>query len=159
MYSKVLLAYDGSVEGRLALREGARIAQICGAEVLLLAVVDTSLGLMLAEGAAPGLTDQECGAYQEVLDEGARRLRAMGFASPATRLGVGDTAQQIAEAAKEIGADLVVVGHRQQGAFARWWTGSTAASLLDCLGCSLLVSRKEISDEVFFSKMQAPATA
>jgi hypothetical protein len=27
MYKKVLLAYDGSIEGRLALREGAKLAQ------------------------------------------------------------------------------------------------------------------------------------
>jgi hypothetical protein len=40
LYKKVLLAYDGSIEGRRALREGARIAQLCGAEVFLLAVAE-----------------------------------------------------------------------------------------------------------------------
>jgi hypothetical protein len=29
LYKKVLLAYDGSIDGRRALREGARIAQLC----------------------------------------------------------------------------------------------------------------------------------
>ena len=42
MYKKVLLAYDGSVEGRRALREGAKLAQLCQAEVFLLAVVEVS---------------------------------------------------------------------------------------------------------------------
>jgi nucleotide-binding universal stress UspA family protein len=42
MYKKVLLAYDGSVEGRRALREGAKLAQLCRAEVFLLAVVELS---------------------------------------------------------------------------------------------------------------------
>ena len=37
MYTKILLCYDGSREGRLALREGARLAQITGADVILLA--------------------------------------------------------------------------------------------------------------------------
>ncbi|HCI98959.1 MAG TPA: universal stress protein, partial [Sulfitobacter sp.] len=37
MYRTILLAYDGTTEGRLALREGARLAQICNAEVVLLA--------------------------------------------------------------------------------------------------------------------------
>jgi len=32
MYKKVLLAYDGSIEGRRALREGAKLAQLCEAE-------------------------------------------------------------------------------------------------------------------------------
>ena len=42
MYKKVLLAYDGSIEGRRALREGAKLAQMCRAEVFLLAVVEVS---------------------------------------------------------------------------------------------------------------------
>ncbi len=37
--ARVLLAYDGSVEGRTALREGALLARQCGAEVFLLAVL------------------------------------------------------------------------------------------------------------------------
>ena len=41
MYKRILLAYDGSVEGRTALREGALLARQCGAEVFLLsALVD-----------------------------------------------------------------------------------------------------------------------
>ena len=39
MYKRVLLAYDGSVEGRTALREGALLARQCGAEVFLLSVL------------------------------------------------------------------------------------------------------------------------
>ena len=35
MYKRILLAYDGSVEGRTALREGALLARQCGAEVFL----------------------------------------------------------------------------------------------------------------------------
>jgi len=39
MYKRILLAYDGSVEGRTALREGALLARQCGAEVFLLSVL------------------------------------------------------------------------------------------------------------------------
>ena len=57
MYKKVLLAYDGSVEGRRALREGAKLAQFCGAEVFLLAVVEISSGTVtLATPIANGAT-------------------------------------------------------------------------------------------------------
>jgi nucleotide-binding universal stress UspA family protein len=96
MYRKVLLAYDGSVEGRLALREGARLAQLCGAEVVLLAVVNLSSGILIAEGAGPhGAVEHQQDAYREVLAEGIERLKAMGF-SPTARLEAGDPAQQIA---------------------------------------------------------------
>ena len=39
MYKRILLAYDGSIEGRTALREGALLARQCGAEVFLLSVL------------------------------------------------------------------------------------------------------------------------
>ena len=42
MYRKVLLAYGGSIEGRRALREGAKLAQLCRAEVFVLADVELS---------------------------------------------------------------------------------------------------------------------
>ena len=41
---------DGSIEGRRALREGARIAQLFTAEVFLLAVVDVSAGTGTLDG-------------------------------------------------------------------------------------------------------------
>ena len=48
MYLHILLAYDGTLEGRLALREGARLAQVSGARVTLMAVVDPGYGIGLA---------------------------------------------------------------------------------------------------------------
>lgn len=141
MYEKILLAYDGSVEGRLALREGAKLAQLCGAEVFLLAVVNLSAGIIMAEGAAPGAAEHQQNAYKEVLNEGVKQLKAMGF-TPTHRLEFGDPASQIAAVAREINAGLVVVGHRQQSAFARWWRGSVGASLHEQLSCSLLIAQQ-----------------
>jgi len=140
MYGKILLAYDGSVEGRLALREGAQLARLCGAEVFLLAVVNLSAGIVMAEGAAPGAAEHQQIAYSEVLDEGVEQLKAMGF-TPTHRLEFGDPASRIAAVAREINAGLVVVGHRQQSAFARWWRGSVGASLHEQLSCSLLIAQ------------------
>lgn len=140
MYGKVLLAYDGSVEGRLALREGARLAQLCGAEVFLLAVVNLSTGFVMAEGAMPGVVEHQQDAYREVLAEGVERLKAMGF-SPTARLENGDPTNQITAVAREISADLVVVGHRHQSPLARWWRGSVGANLLEELNCSLLIAQ------------------
>ena len=41
---------------------------------------------------------------------------------------------------REIGADLVVVGDREQTALARWWSGSVGQSLLAHAPCSVLVA-------------------
>ena len=147
MYKKVLLAYDGSVEGRLALREGAKLAQYCGAEVFLLAVVEPSFGATLEGGVMIPIDDQ-IATYKAILDEGVRRLQAIGF-SPTARLGMGAAGQEIAGVAEEIGANLVVVGHRPTGPLARWWFGSVGSYLVRHLRCSVLVAQTEISDDQF----------
>ena len=49
VYKRILLAYDGSVEGRTALREGALLARQCGAEVFLLSVLADPGAFMYTE--------------------------------------------------------------------------------------------------------------
>jgi nucleotide-binding universal stress UspA family protein len=147
MYKKVLLAYDGSVEGRRALREGAKLAQLCRADVFLLAVVELSSIVIPDAGLAIPAEDQ-ASHYRSVLAEGVERLKALGF-SPTARIESGDPAAKIAEVAEEIGADLVVVGHRPQGPLARWWFGSIGSYLVKRLRCSVLVGQTEISDDEF----------
>ena len=148
MYKKVLLAYDGSIEGRRALREGAKLAQLCHAEVFLLAVVETASSVAALEGGVMISMDEQFAAYQAILAEGVERLKALGF-SPTARLEAGDPGQTIADVAEEIGAQLVVVGHRPQGPLARWWFGSVGSYLVKRLRYSVLVGQTEISDDEF----------
>jgi nucleotide-binding universal stress UspA family protein len=86
MYKKVLLAYDGSIEGRRALREGAKLAQLCRAEVFLLAVVEITSVASLEGGLAIPI-DEQIANYKAILAEGVERLKALGF-SPTARLGM-----------------------------------------------------------------------
>jgi nucleotide-binding universal stress UspA family protein len=147
MYDKVLLAYDGSIEGRRALREGARIAQFCRSEVFLLAVVEVSAGTGTLEGGLVIPITEQVEIYQKILGEGVERLKAMGF-SPTARLGMGEAGREIAAVAEEIGANLVVIGHRPDGPLARWWF-SVGTYLVKHLRCSVLVAQTEIGDEEF----------
>jgi nucleotide-binding universal stress UspA family protein len=146
LYKKVLLAYDGSIEGRRALREGARIAQLCNAEVYLLAVAEVATGVGTLEGGFIPVTEQ-IEIYQKILGEGVERLKAMGF-SPTARLSTGEAGREIAKVAAEIGANLVVVGHRPDGLLARWFS-SVGTYLVKNIRCSVLVAQTEISDEEF----------
>ena len=156
MYKKILLAYDGSVEGRRALREGAKLAQFCGAEVFLLAVVETASSVAALEGGIMISMDEQFANYQAILAEGVERLKTMGF-SPTARLGMGDAGQVITEVAQEIDANLVVVGHRPQGPLARWLFGSVGTYLVKHLLCSVLVAQTEISDDQFAQLTAAAA--
>ena len=99
---------------------------------------------------------EQTAAYETILTEGVERLKAMGF-SPNARLVVGDPGKEIAGVAKEIGANLVVVGHRPTGPLARWWFGSVGSYLIKHLRCSVLVAQTEISDDQF-AQLTAVAT-
>jgi len=146
MYRRILLAYDGSVEGRTALREGALLARQCNAEVFLLSVLVDPGALLLPEAALAGASVQAEEDFLEILNEGVARLRKLGF-DPTAKLVRGQPAEEIGSYARQIGADLIVVGHRRQSAFDRWWSGPKGAYLMDYTDCSLLVARNIVSDE------------
>jgi Universal stress protein family len=70
-----------------------------------------------------------------------------GWAS--ARLGIGEAGREIAKVAEDIGANLVVVGHRPDGPLARWWFGSVGTYLVKNLHCSVLIAQTEIGDDEF----------
>lgn len=158
MYKNILLAYDGTVEGALALREGALLARTCGAQVILLSVVsDTTSAIGLTEGVGDSV-GQDIDGHKSLLKQAVAWLDAHGF-KPVTKLVVGEPAQAIGAVAREVNADLVVVGHRRKNAFSRWWSGSTQAYLSDHVGCSILIACNPTGDEAFDEAIgtQAPA--
>ena len=140
-YRKILLAYDGSQEGKRALLECADLASFLQAETHLLAVATMPPSLFLTEGFVPEeLLEEEKKRTQSVLEDGIRTLRDRGF-NVAGQLSVGEPVEEICRMAKAIGVDLIVVGHSQKTSFAaRWWKGSVGASLLDYAPCSLLIA-------------------
>ena len=158
MYRRIVLAYDGTREGRSALREGALLAKGCGAQMFLLSVIAESAAARIGETASPNAVAREHANYQTILEEGVERLRAHGCDAVA-RLALGEPAKVIAAFAREVDADLVVVGHRKVNTVTRWWSGSTGAYLLDHVGCTLLIALNTISDEQFETAFKAKADA
>jgi nucleotide-binding universal stress UspA family protein len=147
MYRKVLLCYDGSAEGRRALREGAELAISMHADAYLLAICRSMMSSAVPEAVTPELVACEDDTARALLDEGVAWLEAHGLHAEG-ELAIGDPLRHIPEAAARIGADLVVVGHRPRGRLARWWSDSAQHSLLDLVSCSLLVSMSSAeSDE------------
>ncbi len=153
MYKRVLLAYDGTLEGRTALREGALLAKACHAQVFFLSVLKDATGFRLAEGVNPYATTHLNSSESSVFDEGVTRLKQMGL-DPVAKMMTGDPAACIGAFAREVAPDLVVVGHRKQGVLSRWWSGSSGAYLCDQVDCSLLIGRTTIDDETFKSDLR-----
>ena len=142
MYERILLAYDGSEEGRKALKECADLAVAVKAEVHLLAVIPFYAGMMVVEGMVmENDFEQEKKRYQAILDEGLARLRDRGFESVQGTLANGEPVDEIVARAKAIKADLICVGHRKaKGWTERWWRGSVGKTLTDHAGCSVLIA-------------------
>ncbi len=144
MYRCVLLCYDGSAEGRRALREGARVALAVGARAHLLAICKSLLANTTPEGLTPALMECQEGTARVLLDEGVQKLRELGVQAEGA-LVYGDPIVEIPRVARELRADLIVIGHRARGRLARWWSDSDEQVLLDRISCSILVAMN--SDE------------
>lgn len=156
MYERVLLAYDGSMEGGIALREGAILARCHGSKVFLLSVVDDSGGVRLAESAQAGLVADLIERSRASLSKGVARLAGLGMQVTA-KLAVGEPAKVIGAYAREVSADLVVVGHHKRGMLERWWSGPTGAYLCDHIACTVLIARNAVSDAAFEAAMTKAA--
>jgi nucleotide-binding universal stress UspA family protein len=150
MYKHILLAYDGSLEGRTALREGALLAKACHAQVFFLSVLPDTSSFNLSEGFASA---QRTTRETTVFDEGVARLRQMNL-NPVARMMTGDPGACIGAFAREVDADLVVVGHKRQSALSRWWSGSQGGYLCDHVNCSILIGRCVIDDETFANDLR-----
>ena len=140
MYKKILLAYDGTREGRAAIVECEEIAHLLQAEIHLLAVVHMPSALFLTEGFVPNsFIEHERQSFQEIVDEGVAILSKCGHAARG-HLSCGEPVAEICRLARELGVDLVVVGHRRHASIAtRWWHGSVGMSLVEHAPCSILV--------------------
>lgn len=143
MFQTILLCYNGTPEGRRALREGAEIAKRNNAKAHLLAVIVPvfSSGEIVSEE----LIERTQSDYHAVLEEGIAKLRAEGIQVEG-HMATGRPEDIIPACAREVGADLIVVGHRNQSTLARWWHGSVGGFLVDHAPCSILISVQSPSE-------------
>lgn len=139
MYKTVLLCYDGSAQGRKALREGAALARLMDCETHLLAICRDLISASPPEGMSSALVECEENAARTILDEGVRKLIEFGVKAQGALL-IGDPQVHIPNFAAKIGADLIVIGHRPRGRLARWWSESPQPTLLNRVSCSILVA-------------------
>jgi nucleotide-binding universal stress UspA family protein len=137
MYRRVLVPVDGSPIAELALPHAAAIAEAHHAEILLLRVVTAPLTSRTRSDAS-----ESTGPFEEAIGESfrvaeragardlesARRQLAMvGFRGAVTeQVLIGKARERICEAARDLRADVVVMGPRGRGGFARAVSGSVA---------------------------------
>ncbi|HEX9774345.1 MAG TPA: universal stress protein [Actinomycetota bacterium] len=116
VYSKVLIATDGSATASAASRVGADLASAVGARALLLYVGD------VAEG-------------ERVLRE---TREALGIDAE-TKAVAGHAADKILEIAEAEGADLIVVGNKGMSGARRFLLGSVPNQVSHNAPCNVLI--------------------
>lgn len=141
-YRTLLLAYDGSNDGRRVLLEGADLAKGFQAKAHLLAVISPKSGHAFAQSLASTEPMEQTQFFRNTVEDGVRFFRKRGIEVEG-HTARGEPVEEIARLAREVDADLVVVGHRPHGALARWWSTPTCVSLLDAVHCGVLVCRQD----------------
>ena len=141
MYKHIILAYDGTVTGQRALLELKELAHWGNPRLTLVAVaphpVDVgSMEMGYYTSANPEALEH---TLKEQLAQGVHTLQAMGFTAQGEFL-QGEVIHELSGFAERAGADLIVVGHKhEKNLLRRWWSGSTAKSLVEESPCNVLI--------------------
>lgn len=143
MYKRILLAYDGSESGQKALLDCKDLAALAQAEVFLVAVMPPATSYVAFEGgvyeSTPEEREQQKQHFNQILADGLQRLTDAGRTAKG-EIVVGESVDAITQYARQMEADLIVVGHKHLDSWAaRWWRGSTSRALIEHANCSVLV--------------------
>ncbi|WP_153100458.1 universal stress protein [Paraburkholderia hayleyella] len=156
-YKKILLCYDGSREGRKALRHGADLVLDLKAQAHLLSVVDMRTSIAQSAGL---LSDITCSSFEksarDILQEGVDWLTERGV-NVQGHFAFGHPVDEIARLAHELQIDLVVVGHRCRTGLSRWWMGAGNTPLLNRVSCSILVACSSANEPELVDELAAEA--
>jgi len=147
MYKNILVAIDDSETSRCALKEALHIARKSDARLYITHVVDEILlnmhgHAMLDMGNAATAASNLVRAGQQLVDEAmqsATDVNAEPLIIEARNRRISET---IADKAKELGVDLIVIGRHGQRGLATLILGSVAEQLARIADTSVLLVRK-----------------
>jgi nucleotide-binding universal stress UspA family protein len=144
---KALVAIDGSTESALAIETAASLTWPAGSQLEVLTVLPGPAELFggLWEMAFPYVPDdwfiQLQAEGQGTVDQAAARLRRPGL-DVAVRVEEGRAASVIVDAARRMGADLIILGARGHGVIQGALLGSVSAEVVDQAHSAVLVARR-----------------
>jgi nucleotide-binding universal stress UspA family protein len=145
MVSHVLVAVDGSSHADRAVEFAADLAIKYEADLTILNVVSHASTVPLALGAyaeLEGLYAESRSVLQtageRIVESASESARGLGVATLSTAVELGSPAQTICETAKEIGADVVVMGRRGLGDFSGLFLGSVTHKVAHTADCTVI---------------------
>ncbi len=149
-FAKILVPTDFSETANAALDMAMELAERLGAELLLLhvnSIPDLGIPIGIEVSTLPSLSSfqtmlrERMTAVQGAMEE-LRKKYAQRKARITEVVRDGVPAQEIGNAAKELGADLIVMGRHGRRGFAHLLLGSTTDEVLRTSTCPVLVVRK-----------------
>jgi nucleotide-binding universal stress UspA family protein len=142
MFKRVLLCYDGSEAGRRALKRGAELAIVLGAEVYVLSIIPEGIAnaAVIATAAGQACVADDSRDYRQLLEQSLEWLKQRGVAAQGF-LASGNVLDQIVAHAKRLAIDLIVLGHYPQPKGGFWWSGAQQrGTLTERVRCCIFVA-------------------
>jgi nucleotide-binding universal stress UspA family protein len=137
LFTKILVATDGSDRNRAAVNEALRIGKACGAPVHAVYIIDRSTFESSADG---GVTGDAWALVQSEAAAALAHVRSLGAGvSVETVILEGKPAAEIVRYAGDQKIDLIVIGTQGKQGIARFLLGSVAESVIRSTPCRVLV--------------------
>ena len=141
----ILLATDGSDEGKLATQAASELSRDTGSDVHVVYVLPTPAHLIGHHLYSDEVRESLIGGAERdaetFLKEQAERIGSGGGKVAETHLRSGDPDKEILRTAESLGVGLIVVGSRGLGAVSRALMGSVSDSVVKHAHCPVLVIR------------------
>ena len=130
------IAYDGTEEADLALKEAQRISSSLGAELRVITVVPTVIALQMSAALAGELLEDLREEFRRYLERGLSELGQKTEAEAVLR--EGDPAKVLAEQGIEL--DLLVMGSRGYGPVRSALLGAISSAVMRTAPCPVLIT-------------------
>ena len=142
----ILLATDGSDEGKMATQAAAELSRDTGSEVHVVYVLPSPAQLIGHHLYPDDVRESLIGGAERdaetFLKDQAEQIGSDGGKVAETHLRSGDPDKEILRAAESLGVGLIVVGSRGLGALSRALIGSVSDSVVKHAHCPVLVVRQ-----------------
>lgn len=141
MFNSIVVATDGSDHAEMAVRMACDLALKYGSRLHIVhtpqAVGDTLIVGYTAVPVPPTREEVEASG-REVIGAAEAVVRGSGVTNFTSQLVSGDPAHAVVEEAKEVKADLIVMGRRGLGSLSGLLVGSTTAKVSQLAPCAVL---------------------
>jgi len=147
MYKKILVAIDDSETSRSALREALHIAKCSNAKLYITHVADETLMSMHGRTFSTSLNIEHAinaiaDAGRALLDEAMKSAEGVDAESLLLEARNRRISETLADKAKELEVDLIIIGRHGQRGLATLILGSVAEQLAKIATASVLLVRK-----------------